>query len=767
MIKFVNDMCKPLLLYFIFAIFVANGIAQTPKLDLVNPFIGTGGHGHTFPGATVPYGMVQLSPDTRLNGWDACSGYHASDPAILGFSHTHLSGTGIGDYGDILFMPTTGRQQLTQGTAEDPDAGYASPKVAGSEMASPGYYTVILKDYNVKAELTATAHAGFHRYTFQSTTDAGMIIDVSHTLQSHRNEVNQIEIINDHEIRGYKLTKGWARDHHVFFHAVFSQPFTYQLANGSVLASADKKISTVPAKALLKFENLSGKEVLVKVGISSVGYDGAKDNVMKEISDWNFNKVKENAAASWKQWLDKIEIKGGTKDQQKIFYTALYHTAISPNLFTDHDGHYRGMDKQIHQSVMGSENYTVFSLWDTFRAFHPLMTIINSKQNEAWVRSLIKKYEESGALPMWELSANETGTMIGYHSVPVIVDAYMKGYRNFDVEKAYQAIVDASTYDSTIVFPDDEVKEGMMPKAKYYNEKLGFIPADKENESVSKALEFAYNDWCIAQMAKALGKDADYRKFIERSTRYAKYFDKQTGFMRGVNADGSWKTPFNPRYSNHRRDEYVEGNSWQWSWFVPHDVPGLVSLYGGKEGFLKKLDSLFLVSSVVEGSNTSADISGLIGQYAHGNEPSHHITYLYTHAGQPWKTQELVDQILTKLYFNDANGLSGNEDCGQMSAWFLLSSMGIYQVSPGDPTYTLGRPLFDEVKINLENGKKFTIKAVNNSAANKYVKTVKLNGKVLTTLFIKHEDIVSGGVLEFTMSPAPPRSSPGGEGGRD
>jgi len=380
------------------------------------------------------------------------------------------------------------------------------------------------------------------------------------------------------------------------------------------------------------------------------------------------------------------------------------------------------------------------------------MTIINPSMNEAWIRSMIKKYEESGALPMWELASNETGTMIGYNSVPVIVDSYLKGYRNFDVETAYKAIIHASSYDTSIVFSDDEVKHGIMPKAKYYNEALGFIPSDKENESVSKALEFAYNDWCIAQMASDLGKDADARIFSERSKRYARYFDKKTGFMRGVNADGSWKTPFNPRYSNHRKDEYVEGNSWQWSWFVPHDVQGLIALHGGKEQFIKKLDSLFQGSSAVDGQNSSADISGLIGQYAHGNEPSHHIAYLYNYAGQPWKTQELVDSILTTLYFNDANGLSGNEDCGQMSAWYILSSLGIYQVSPGNPTYALGRPLFDEATLNLENGKKFKIKALNNSAVNKYVSVVKLNGILLEKPFITHQDIIAGGVLEFTMT---------------
>lgn len=733
--------------------------SRTPvshKVDLVDPFIGTGGHGHTFPGATVPYGMVQLSPDTRLNGWDACSGYHSSDPAILGFSHTHLSGTGIGDYGDILFMPTTGVQPLAQGTAEAPDAGYCSAKVPGTEHASPGYYTVTLKDYNVKAELTATTRAGMHRYTFPAGNDAGLIVDVGHTLQSHQNVVNEIEIINDHELRGRKVTKGWARDQHVYFHAVFSEPFTCTLAANEALLDASVRTTNLRgAKALLKFRNGAGNAVLAKVGISAVDYDGARNNVMREIAGWDFAAVHAAAAAAWEAWLSKIEIKGGTPDQQKIFYTALYHTGISPNIYTDADGRYRGMDTRTH-TANGSDNYTVFSLWDTFRAFHPLMTIINPARNEAWIRALVRKYEERGVLPMWELSSNETGTMIGYHSVPVIVDAYFKGYRNFDVEKAYRAIVHASTYDTVNVsFPDEEIKRNLMPKAKYYNQTLGFIPCDKENESVSKALEYAYNDWCIAQMAKALGKTADYEKFSARSKRYQLYFDKSTGFMRGKKADGTWKSPFNPRFSNHREDEYVEGNAYQWSWFVPHDVEGLVALHGGKAAFATRLDSLFAANSDLAGQNVSADISGLIGQYAHGNEPSHHIAYLYNYIGQPWKTQALVDQILTTLYFNDQNGLSGNEDCGQMSAWYILSSLGFYQVNPGDPTYTLGRPLFEEVTIHLDGGKKFVIKAPHNTAQTRYVQQAKLNGKVLRAPFFAHADLAKGGTLEFTMSAQP------------
>jgi len=749
--------------FFLLLLLIGPGCSRAPvrekssarKVNLVNPFIGTGGHGHTFPGAVVPFGMVQLSPDTRLTGWDACSGYHSSDPVILGFSHTHLSGTGVGDYGDILFMPTAGAQQLNQGTAEDPDSGYCSTKSAGSETASPGYYTVTLADYDITVELTATTRAGMHRYRFPEGKKAGVIIDVGHTLQNHFNQTNRIEVVNDHEIRGYKLTRGWAREQPIYFHAVFSAPFTYRFGiKETLLASTANTVDQIGAKALLTFDRLAGKELLVKVGISAVDFEGAQNNVMTEIPDWDFNGVKEAAATAWTKWLDRIDIAGGTPEQQNIFYTALYHTAISPTVFSDADGRYRGMDKKIHTIAGPSRNYTVFSLWDTFRAFHPLMTIINPSMNEEWIRSFIKKYEEGGALPMWELSSNETGTMIGYHAVSVIADAFMKGNRNYDVEKAYKAMIDARTFDTvSIQFPDKEVQHNLMPLAKQYNEATGFIPCDLENESVAKALEFAYDDWCIAQVAKALNKTGDFEKLTERSRRYTRYFDKGTGFMRGVNSDGSWKTPFHPRFSNHRADEYVEGNAWQWSWFVPHDVQGLIALHGGEKQFASKLDSLFSTSPSIEGENSSMDISGLIGQYAHGNEPSHHIAYLYNFVGQPWKTQELVDEILTTLYFNRENGLSGNEDCGQMSAWYLLSSMGIYQVSPGNPTYTLGRPLFDEATVHLENGKGFTFRAKNNSPANKYISKVSLNGVRLASPFISHEEIMKGGTLEFIMSP--------------
>lgn len=725
------------------------------NLEWVDPFIGTGGHGHTFPGATVPYGMVQLSPDTRLNGWDACSGYHISDHVILGFSHTHLSGTGIGDYGDILLMPVAGEPKIPQGTADTPDEGYCSRKEPGTEQASPGYYTVTLQDYGIKVDLTTTAHAGLHRYRYTNGKKSGVIVDVGHTLQSHQNTINRIEIVNDRELRGYKVTKGWARDHRVYFHAIFSKPFTWKFADKEKIVSVKKTIDLVGAKAILSFGQLTDEEVMVKVGISGVDYEGARKNVTTEIPGWNFDEVRKGAERQWSEWLSKIDIKGGSADQKKIFYTALYHTAISPNLYTDVDGRYLGMDKKIHQAK-GVANYSVFSLWDTFRAFHPLMTIINGERNSAWIQSLLQKYKEGGVLPMWELSSNETGTMIGYNAVPVIVDAYSKGDRSFDANLAYEAIKHSSTYDTTtITFPDNEVKSNLMPQAKYFNEALGFVPCDRENESVSKALEYAYDDWCIAMMAQSLGKSADYEKYIERSKRYQKYFDKSTGFMRGKSSDGSWKTPFNPNFSNHRKDEYVEGNAWQWSWFVPHDINGLIALHGGEELFTRKLDSLFSVSSDIAGENSSADISGLVGQYAHGNEPSHHIAYLYNYVNQPHKTQALVDHILNDLYFNDPNGLSGNEDCGQMSAWFILSSVGIYQVSPGDPTYALGRPLFNEATIQLENGKQFQVKAHHNSRTNKYVSTVRLNGKPLDKMFIGHQDIMNGGVLEFEMTASP------------
>lgn len=729
------------------------------KKDLtahVNPFIGTGGHGHTYPGAVLPNGMMQLSPDTRTSGWDACSGYHYPDTSIMGFSHTHLSGTGIGDYGDFLFMPFTGETKLNPGTEKNPDSGYRSRFSHKNEKASPGYYSVFLDDYDIKVELTASSRSGMHRYTYPKEADSKkLIIDLSHSIHNKENLKNEIRVISNTEVEGYRHMKGWAKNRHIYFYAKFDQPFTYSLYSNNEKLENTNIASSKNIKAVLNFENIDASNLLIKVGVSSVDFEGARNNLEKEMKDWDFNSIKSTAQEIWNEQLNKIIVSGGGDDQKKILYTGLYHASLSPHLFSDVDGRFRGMDQEIHQSE--SPVYTVFSLWDTFRGLHPLMTIIDPEKNNEYIRSLLIKNENGGILPKWELAANYTGTMVGYHAIPVIYDAYKKGIRNFDVNKAYSAMKKAATYDSVTQFSQFEpVQEKLMPKAKKYNEELGFIPSDLENESVSKALEYAYDDWCIAQMAKDLGKTKDYEVYSERAGRYKKYFDPETGFMRGKNADGSWKQPFHPRYSRHRvNTDYTEGNAWQWSWFAPHDVEGLVSLMGGKSAFTKKLDSLFSITSEIEGEKKSADISGLIGQYAHGNEPSHHITHLYNFVGEPWKTQKLTDSIMTSLYFNAPNGLAGNEDAGQMSAWYILNAMGFYSFLPGSGEYSLGRPLFDEVKIRLKGDKYFTIKTNNNSEQNKYIQSASINGKTLEKPFFNHQDIIKDGTLEINMGPEP------------
>ncbi|MDA9111650.1 GH92 family glycosyl hydrolase [Flavicella sp.] len=730
-------------------------LENSDNAKYVNTFIGTGGHGHTFPGATTPYGMVQLSPDTRTLNWDACGGYHHTDSSIIGFSHTHLSGTGISDLGDFLFMPFTGEAKVTPGTPEDPDSGYRSRYNHSNEKSTPGFYSVLLEDYNINVEVTTTKRAGFHKYKFHKDGKSGVIIDLSHNIYPDHKPNHQFKVISNTEIAGYKGSGGWAVTQDIFFHAKFNKPFT------TIFYENGKKIDDLPTGkskhlvAVLSFDTTEGEEVLSKVGVSSVDYTGAKNNLESEIKNWDFDKVKNEAHKSWNKELSKINVKGGTEDEKIIFYTALYHTSIAPNTFSDVDSRYRGMDREIHQT--DKENiYTVFSLWDTFRAYNPLKTITDPDRTNEFINTLLTKYDQGGVLPMWELQGNYTGCMIGYHSVPVIVDAYKKGIKDFDVEKAYKAIVHASTYDTiNVTFPSKRVQSILMPMGKFYNETMDYIPADLENESVSKALEYAYNDWCIAQMAKELGKTDDYNRFMKRSKKYTQYYDTKMGFMRGKNADGKWREPFDPRFSRHRKDDYTEGNAFQWSWFVPHDVPGLVDLVGGKDTFTKNLDVLFSTSSELVGEDVSGDISGLIGQYAHGNEPSHHISHLYNYVGQPFKTQEITDQIMSELYFNNPNGLAGNEDCGQMSAWYVLNAMGFYSFSPGDPTYSIGRPIFDEVEINLPTGKKFRILAKNNSRENKYIQTTKLNGKKLETSFFTHEQLIAGGKMEFTMGNLP------------
>ena len=719
----------------------------------VNVFIGTGGHGHTYPGAVVPHGAIQPSPDTRIYGWDACSGYYYNDSTINGFSHTHLSGTGCCDLGDVLIMPTVGEQDITQEEERGQTKAYASAFSHEREKAEPGYYSVMLDRYGIKAEITSTTRGAIHRWTFPKTEDAGVIVDLDYSLDDQTNIGMQLEVISDTEVVGHKMTKFWAFDQYINFYAKFSKPFTYTIVDDTVTVGDKQKPRR---KALLKFAGTEEGEVIyAKVGVSAVDIDGAKNNVLSEIPEWDFDGVKAAAHQRWNEYLAKIDIETGDADHRAIFYTALYHAGLQPYTFTDADGRYYGMDMKVHQGDAEKPVYTIFSTWDTFRAWHPLQTIIAPEFNGELVKSLLLKAREGGILPMWELCSNYTGCMIGYHSVPIIADAYIKGYRDIDINEAYKAMRRTAEYDTTGIIAPKAVAAILMNQAKYWKNKAGYVPCDKDNEAVAKALEFAYNDWCIAQIAKEVGDTAGVALYENFAKAYKIYYDPEVGYMRGKDSEGKWRTPFDPARSTHRSDDYCEGNAWQWSWFVPHDPEGLMDLVGGKDVFLSKLDALFAASSEITGESVSADISGLIGQYAHGNEPSHHIIHFYNYAGQPWKTQELIDQVLYTLYFNNDNGLSGNEDCGQMSAWYILNAMGFYQVCPGKPVYSIGRPLYDKVTINLTNGKKFVIEAINNSRENKYIQSMELNGKALTEPFFTHDDIMQGGKLVFTMGNTP------------
>ena len=742
----------PLLAFGLFACNTAE-IAETDYTSMVDPFIGTGGHGHTFPGPVVPNGMIQPSPDTRIDGWDACSGYYYEDSSINGFSHTHVSGTGCADYGDILIMPTVGEQDYKNQDLISQSLPYASSFSHENEVAVPGYYSVFLDRYSVKAELSSTKRAAIHRYTFPQSDNSGFIVDMDYSIQRQRNMDMNIDVLSDTEICGYKTTKYWAFDQQIAFYAKFSKPFTYEIYTDTMTVNNGKKLPLY--KALLKFETAKDEQILVKVGVSAVDVEGARKNVEAEIPEWDFEKVRTDAHNEWNKYLSKIDIKTADAKNKEIFYTALYHTAISPNLFTDVDGRYLGMDLEVHQGNVDKPVYTIFSLWDTFRALHPLLSIIDPKLNNDFITSLLLKHKEGGVFPMWDLASNYTGTMIGYHAVSLIADAYTKGNADFDLKEAYEACLRAAEYDTTGIKCPAAVLPHLMPKAKYYKNTLGYVPCDMDNESVAKALEYAYNDYCISILAEANNDMENAEKYKDYSKAYQKYFDKSTRFMRGLDSKGKWRTPFNPRSSNHRNDDYCEGTAWQWTWFVPHDVDGLIELMGGKTQFIEKLDSLFTADSSLDGDLVSADITGLIGQYAHGNEPSHHIIHLYNYADQPWKTQELVDSVFHSQYFNAPDGLSGNEDCGQMSAWYIMNSIGIYQVCPGKPVYSIGRPLFDEVTVNLPDNKQFIVKTVNNSRENKYIEKAVLNGVPLEKPFINHEDIKNGGVLEFTMTSQP------------
>ena len=686
-------------------------------ISLVNPFIGTGGHGHTFPGATLPFGMMQLSPDTRLDGWDGCSGYHYSDNEIYGFSHTHLSGTGVSDYGDILLMPTN-KPILNNGS--DGKEGYKSKFSHENEIATPGFYKVLLENTNIDVELTVSKRSGMQKYQFPTSENQVVILDLT-----HRDELIAHEIsLGEKEISGYRFSKAWATDQRLFYQIKFSHPIKELVKNDTIN----------PKKMALEFINPKNDPIIVEIGISAVDIKGAKQNLEQEIGNKSFEEVKKIAQETWEKQLQKIVIEDTNHHNKVNFYTAMYHAMIAPNVYQDVDGRYRGMDLEIHKTT-DFDYYTVFSLWDTYRAAHPLYTIIEQKRTNDFINTFLAKYDEGGIMPIWDLSANYTGCMIGYHAVPVIADAFLKGIKNYDSEKALQAMKHSAIQD----------KLGLESYKKF-----GFIPVEKESESVSKTLEYAYDDWTIAQMAKALGKENDYKIFMERAQHYKNVFDPETKFMRG-RFKNSWFSPFDPYEVNFN---YTEANSWQYSFYVPQDIAGFMNLVGGKQAMENQLDNLFTAKNETSGRN-QADITGLIGQYAHGNEPSHHIAYLYNFVNKPHKTQEKVRQILTELYQNSPVGISGNEDCGQMSAWYIFSSLGFYPVTPGSNQYVIGSPLFEKATINLENGKSFTIQAKNSSSENKYIKSVKLNGKNYEFSYINHQEIVNGGNLVFEMTHQP------------
>jgi predicted alpha-1,2-mannosidase len=644
---------------------------------------------------------------------------------VYGFSHTHLSGTGCSDYGDILLMPFTGK--LNPG-----DAGFESCFEKQNETASPGFYKVFFPDRNISAELTATARCGFHRYTFNSDNDLGVFLDLK-----HRDKVLEsgLKVVGNREVEGYRISQAWAQKQMVYFVMQFSEPFEVAdgLQNGA-LVKDPKELAGQDVRATFHFKHEMGKTILVKVGISAVSIEGARKNLQAEISGWDFDAAVSQAAMAWNNELGKITVEGGSHDQMVVFNTALYHTMIQPNLYCDVDRQYRGRDLQVHKAD-SFDYYTVFSLWDTYRAAHPLYTIIDQKRTRDFIQTFLRQYKEGGMLPVWELSGNETGCMIGYHAVPVIADAWLKGIRGYDGNLALEAMKHSANQDHL----------GL----KYYKTK-GYIPADKEGESVSKTLEYAFDDWCIAMMAQSLDKQADYKTFLVRAQNYKNIYDRITGFMR-AKSNETWFSPFDPAEVNFN---YTEANAWQYSFYVPQDIGGLMMLMGGRDKFTEKLDQLFTVDSKTTGRE-QADISGLIGQYAHGNEPSHHMAYLYNYSGIPWKTQEMVHRICRDFYKNAPDGLIGNEDCGQMSAWYVFSALGFYPVNPASGIYVFGSPVFPKATIKLENGKTLVVKALNLSEKNFYIQSVSLNGKPVIKTFIRHEEIMRGGELVFNMGPEP------------
>ncbi|RIA09301.1 putative alpha-1,2-mannosidase [Flavobacteriaceae bacterium MAR_2010_72] len=706
--------------------------------QFVDPFIGSGGHGHVFVGANVPFGGVQVGPSNFYKGWDWSSSYHYTDSIIKGFTHLNLSGTGMTDLSDFIVMPAVGKRKIWAGNQNHPSDAFASFYSKETEVAKPGYYSVKLDDYNIKVELTASERVGMHRYTFPASKQARVIIDLTEG-NSDVTVDTYIKQINDTTFEGYRFSKGWAADQREYFTLVLSKPVTnFVLYDRNDKVEGTEKQGTY-MKGFLEFETTENEVVYVKMGVSPVSSKNALENIEAEIPHWNFDQIVEIADDKWNKELAKITIETPDLSKKKIFYTAMYHTMIAPNLFSDSNGQYRGTDKKVYDDP-GFTNYTLFSLWDTYRAAHPLYTITQPERMSDMINSMLAIFDHQGKLPVWHLRGNETNTMPGYSAIPVVVDACLKGFEGIDVEKAYNAMKISATGDF-----EPGVKDLM---------EFGYIPADHGPESVASAMEYAIADWAISKLAEKLGKTEDAAYFAKRAKAYTQYFDEETRFMRGKLADGSWRTPFNPVSAQHRVNDYCEGNAWQYLWLVPQDPEGLIELLGGDKLYIEKLDQLFNMSSELD-KGASIDITGMIGQYAHGNEPSHHTTYMYAYAGAQYKIADKVNYILNELYTDKPDGLSGNEDCGQMSAWYVLSSMGFYSVNPANGMYVFGRPLFDKASIKLTENKVFTVETENNSKENIYIQSVTLNGENHTKSFITHKEILKGGTLKFVMGNKP------------
>lgn len=724
-----------------------------PLSSYIRPLIGTHGEGNVYPGPSAPFGMVQLSPDTDKVLWATASGYEYSDPTILGFSLTHLSGTGIPDLGDFLFIPQVGKPELVCGDKEHPEQGYQSPFSHEDEYASAGYYRVKLQKSGVTTELTAGVRAGILRFTFPASDEASIMTDLAHVLSGGRWKIAQshVRIEDNATVTGFHIVNGWAKERHLYYAARYSRPFDEALiySNGKPVIydshanyrfRSRREAAGTDLRFLAKYKTKASEVIQVKVAVSNVSAANALQNLDTEIPGWDFEKVVSDTCKKWDKELARIRIEG-TQQEKETFYTALYHAFLTPNIQQDVNGQYRGFDHNIH-TTDGFDKYTVFSLWDTYRATHPLFALIQAQRNSDMINSMLAHYDQSvdHLLPVWELQSNETWCMIGYHAVPVIADAYLKGNKGFDPERAYNAIK------TTAMNPDYDAVADFA--------RLGWVPFDKENEAVSKTLEYAYDDYTIAQMAKALGKTDDYNYFMKRAGFYKNIYDRETGFMRGRDSQGNWRTPFDPQGFVQGGD-FTEGTSWQYSWYVPHDVPGLVQLMGGKEAFLNRLDQLFVLKSPENGDKEVDDIFGRIGEYWHGNEPSHHIIYLYCYAGQPWKAQKLLNMVVKTQYGNKPHSLTGNDDCGQMSAWYMFTCMGFYPVAPASDYYVIGAPQMKHITLRLSNGKTFTMTAENLSDQNIYIQSVRLNGKDWNSPFLPYSELKNGGTLHFVMGPQP------------